>query len=390
MKVKWGLIGVVALFMFLVLPVSAQAIEFKNGDEVIIAADQIIEDDLLVAGGNIRIHGQINGDLVIAGGDVEVTGQVNGDVLVGAGQVTIEGPVMDDVVASGGQVRIKERIEDNVILAGGMVEIDDNVLIGRDLIVGAGNVSLYGDVGRNIWVGAGEMKLAGEVGGNVEGEIENLSLTSDARINGDLKYSSTQEAQIDSGAEVAGVKEWTEAKNSYSGAKVGSGNPVLAMITGTASKIISGLGLLIIGILFVLLFPRIASRVLAKLTGQPGASFGWGLLVLIATPIAAVMVMVTIVGFPLALLVFVLYSAAIYLAKVIVGLWIGDRLIKAIGKKQEVSLIWSVGLGLVIFGIVVAVPFIGWLVKLVAIAFGLGAWLSVLKGYMGKGSQLKT
>ncbi len=50
----------------------ALAADFRSGNEVTVASGEVINDDLYVAGGNLRIDGTVNGDLLAAGGTVTI------------------------------------------------------------------------------------------------------------------------------------------------------------------------------------------------------------------------------------------------------------------------------------------------------------------------------
>jgi hypothetical protein len=69
----------------------------------------------------------------------------------------------------------------------------------------------------------------------------------------------------------------------------------------------------------------------------------------------------------LALILLAIFLIAFYLAKIYVALTIGELILK------NVSRGWALLLGLVIYGIVALIPFIGPLVVFLTMLFGLGA-----------------
>ena len=87
---------------------------------------------------------------------------------------------------------------------------------------------------------------------------------------------------------------------------------------------------------------------------------------------AIILVLITIVGLPLGFMLFAAYVAAIYLAKIWVGAYLGRRILKPAGAtKQD----WLLGLllGLVILTAVGLIPFVGVVVSTVVACVGLGA-----------------
>ena len=97
-------------------------------------------------------------------------------------------------------------------------------------------------------------------------------------------------------------------------------------------------------------------------------------MILIATPIAAIIVMFTIIGIPLSLLALVIYVIAICLSQIPVGLLIGRLIIKQKGQlESRGAMIGGLALGLFILLLLGLIPVIGWIVMLLTIIFGLGS-----------------
>jgi hypothetical protein len=68
-----------------------------------------------------------------------------------------------------------------------------------------------------------------------------------------------------------------------------------------------------------------------------------------------------------------------YVTTIVISLFVGQMIFRAFNSPAEKNRWWPVVLGVVIFVIVTAVPVMGWLVKLAAVLFGLGAfWIWLL------------
>ena len=81
-SMHWLLALGVTLTLALGLSGAALAADFRSGDTVTIAKNEVIDDDLIITGQNVIVDGTINGDLVVAGGKIVINGTVNGSVLV--------------------------------------------------------------------------------------------------------------------------------------------------------------------------------------------------------------------------------------------------------------------------------------------------------------------
>ena len=368
------LIGVVFLAT---LPLTTQALLKDAKKNIYIGSEDIIESNFIQAGGMVDFNGQAHKDVIIAGGSVNITGPVKGDVIVAGGTVKIKGEVEGNVRVAGGAIEIDSKVGKNVNVFGGTAVIGPDAEIGWDILIGAGSVEIRGKVGGNIRGGAGSVILANEVGGNVDLKLspENgqLILYPQANIKGNLNYSAPQRAEIKEGAQVAGETSYKPVAPPVAPIKKAFG------VAQLLSKIIGLLALLVVGLIMILLARKKSKEIGERMLDKPWASLGWGLIYLIITPIVLVLVTITVVGIPLALIILAFYLIALYVTKVFIGIALGQKLLKWWSKKQEVSLIWAMISGVVLFSMLTSLPFIGWIIGLLGICWALGAMVQVKK-----------
>jgi len=138
------------------------------------------------------------------------------------------------------------------------------------------------------------------------------------------------------------------------------------------------LGLLAFGLVVFALLPRIPGGVLNEIRARFGASLLTGFVVLAAAPAAAIVLLISIVGIPLAVTLVLLWLLTCYAGQLVVATWLGERVLRAVRGGSAPSVSWTLVEGVTILVILYAVPFLGWLVRLVAVMTGLGAiWLAV-------------
>ena len=127
-------------------------------------------------------------------------------------------------------------------------------------------------------------------------------------------------------------------------------------------------------IIIILLAPRRLTSIAESIRSRPGASAGWGALILFVTPIAAIIVCITIIGIPMGLIALALWGIAIYLAQIPVGLFIGRWII---GRFRVVEsraiMLGALAIGLAILTLLRLIPYFGFFVGLAVVLFGLGA-----------------
>jgi len=107
--------------------------------------------------------------------------------------------------------------------------------------------------------------------------------------------------------------------------------------------------------------------------GSGWRSVGLGFAVLAGVPVAIIVTAITLVGLPVSLMLLATYLFAIYLAKLWVGAFLGQMLLKPAGATKSD---WLLGLlvGLLILTIVGFIPYLGGLVRFVVVCLGLGAF----------------
>ena len=99
---------------------------------------------------------------------------------------------------------------------------------------------------------------------------------------------------------------------------------------------------------------------------------GWGLVIFLAFPILIVILLITVIGIPLALILIGLYLVFLYAAPIFVGLAIGQYLFKLILPAKKIGpALWLI-VGLAIFTAVTWIPMIGWLLSLAGTVWFLG------------------
>ena len=170
-------------------PVQAAVIIEDDGD---VAADEVIDDDLIISAENVNINGTVNGFVLAAGNLVNINGTVNGDVIAagsvinvsedavitgnlfaGSSIVNIAGQV-DGSIASGStamNIRDGASVGRNVYYGGFGLEIEPDAVVGSDVRVGAYQVVMNGDIGKQLVAGAEAVELGGTVGGDAKLEV---------------------------------------------------------------------------------------------------------------------------------------------------------------------------------------------------------------------------
>jgi cytoskeletal protein CcmA (bactofilin family) len=419
------LLSTVTLSIFaLSFALPVKAFEFKGGDIVVVESGEVIEDDLYVGAATVEINGTIKGDLIAFGSNIIIgaEGIIEEDLIAAGQSVIVNGEVKDDARLAGAILSLGEnaKVGDDLVGAGYSLETKPSSLVGGDLLFMGAQSLLTGDIEGNVQIGAGGVELDGKIAGNVELEVGapgdvtpfspfqfipnmppvpvvpgGLTVGPDTEINGDLMYKAPEESDVPSWA-VGGEVEFEEAIpvdiTVESEQEPTTGEKVWNWFLVNLRRLIS---LLIIGLILVWLIPNLIEQVSANLGAKPWHSLGWGVLlyfgffflifvILMLTIILMVIFsiitltaiawlifgigFVTIINLVLA---FVISTA--FLTKIFVSYLVGRLILERVKSDQALSMYWSFIVGLLVFIILTSIPYLGWIVNLGVIFFGLGA-----------------
>lgn len=350
-------------------PQPVRAADIRGGESTVIPAGTVVNDDLYVFGSNVDIQGTVNGDVISAASSVTVSGTVTGDVAAAAGTISVPGQVQGSVRATGGNLSIAGTVRDDVLVGGGTLEIGPNARLGRDLLYGGGTLALNGQVARDVRVGAGTLTVDGSVGGSLRADIEQLTVADGATIAGDLTYSAAQSASIAPGATVSGQ---TERLATPGPAQPTMTDRVIDVVVNWLRMLVA---MLLVGAVFVLLFPDVSQRASHSLSSAPWPSVGIGLALLIGVPVLAVAVLIAgilIGGWWLAPILLGVYAAALVLGYAVSGLFVGRAVTGRFGRDRLHTATYLV-IGVALLLLVGLIPILGWVVGIVAAVAGLGA-----------------
>jgi len=224
-----------------------------------------------------------------------------------------------------------------------------------------------------------------------------LTFNEGAHIGGDLTYTSSQPAEIPSGV-VGGRSRRIEPVLAEIEEEIPEPTPgemFLGWLLSLARRLVS---LLVVGLVFVLLFPRFIGSSVNELRANPLSSLTWGLMVffgyfalMVVIVLAAILMAVVFSILTLNQLtlltvwsglvslggyLFAFRLVASYLVYILVGVLIGQQILKRVNAKLAENRFWPMVLGLLVLAILAATPYIGFMLNLVVLFLGLGAlWL---------------
>ena len=427
------LISIISLLALSVLlfPTSALAFDGRSGDRVVVAADEVLDDDLYVTAREFVLDGTVNGDVIAAGQTVTINGKVEGDLIAAAQTIVVNGAVSGAIRIAGSALQVAEgaSVGGDILGAGFSLEVQQGASVGQDIVYAGSQLLLAGDVARNVQAATGAFELRGAVGGNVQAEVgesgagmsgpppglfmpqvsipiptvpTGITIDPSAKIEGNLEYTQSRELSFPAGV-VAGQVIRNEP--TVRGRQARQETTVERVSRWAFDVVRNSVTLILLGLLLLWLVPFFVQSLATKLESAFLPSLGWGLvayagffflllLIVVSTLMGALLFGVLTLGglagtiiwlglLSLFALIFAFVLVTSYIAKIVFGQALGRWLLARVNSPLAEHRFWPMIIGVVLTVAVIAlfsfplIPgFLGWLLNIAIVLSGLGAlWL---------------
>lgn len=360
----------IALALFsLAAPLDVFAYEVKRGPSVLVGKDEIIDGNLFAAGSNIQIDGTVRGDVFCAGQTISITGLVEGNVFCAGQTMSISSQIDGDLVGAGQSLNFRGDIARNLVFAGQSITTDSSSGVGWQAILAGETIDLGGQIDRDLLGAGSKFRISGNVGRNADLWLDrsgrgSLVVAPTGVITGDLTYHARSEAQLEAGSQVIGKTDFR--KLDFRPQRPPQGAWIGKWLYGAVSSFV-------IGLLFILLWPKRLQDLLDEMKKGTKANFGWGLVLALLSPLVALLLAFTLIGLPLAVLIVLSWLILMWLSKILVAAYIGRLAVEKWLPSKRSNLYWMLALGVLIAYFFYGIPFIGGLISFVAVIYGLGS-----------------
>jgi len=317
-----------------------------------------VERDAFMAGNDVTLVVPVGGDAHMAGYTVNANAAIGGDLYAAGFTVNVLGSVAGDITAMGNTVLVNatEAVPGNVRLAGASLVVESDIegallVTGRVLTLNApiaGDVTFYG---------------------------ESITFGPNARVDGNLSIQAASEIVVPASVAPAERVSVQVGRPDDTGE---AGRTALNIAWGFFwfaiwAIVIWWLVLFVVGALFIIAAPRLAADLASLAAVRPFRRLGLGVLAFAATlglvPVTA-LTLIGLVLLPAVLIYVVLACSLAYLAGVY-GL--GHRLwTLARPVTSNAQRVLVLGVSLIVSGLLIMVPFLGWAIALLLLVFGFG------------------
>ena len=355
----------VALFT-LVIPLFAYGQTILRTDETVtVDKDQVVEGNFYSVGSRVSVSGEVTGDWIAAGANVTGNGQYLQDVLLFAANAQMHGSTSDDLRIVAGDAVIADYVGGDLAVLGGAVEILSSATIEGDVLMYASSVVIAGSVGGDIMGRYGVLRIDGPVGGSLDVYASELTLGNKAAVEGGVTYESPRELIRAQDSVVEGdiIHREVTTQVTVSDRLQNALMPMLILVFATLT--------------IFLIQRRRFDAVVEHTVERPLLVSLIGVLIIIGTPLLAVLLFASVLGALVGVVVVSFYILLLALGAIltvpVLGLLIGRYVLK----RNRLDLL-TIFTGAVAMFILLMVPIIGMALALVVLFVtvgGLATWL---------------
>lgn len=322
----------------------------------VIFATESYNDNIMAIDETVVANGTANGLIMLCGSTI--SSNANGDYAF----------------ITGREVNISGNITRDAFVVGETVTIENTGIINRDLYVCASKVIINGAVNRNIYVASSELLVGDKayIRGDVHSVTDKIVISETANVLGTVEYRSD--------ASVVSIPESIQVNRIEVETNKNQGN--VSKSFDFNEKILELLMVFVTFILMLAIVPEFFTKIderYALNAKELFKAFGIGVLLLIVVPIVSIILMVTIVGLPIAFVALLLYIIAF----IITGAVAGYTIVKAIfGSKVNKFVAGTAGV--IGYKLLMCVPVLGGIVYFFCISLTLGVMYMTFRKNKGK------
>jgi len=410
------IIFALTLLLTLTITPAVQAGEFIEGrPDAVLEEGETVKDDLFIGGTKVLVAGTVEGDLFAAGEDVVISGEVYGNVFAAGTTVTVSGSIDGALMIAGYDLTLEDTatINRNVYFGGFSFQATGDSLIERSIYGGGYQMILDGFVERDVTAGLVALKMSGPVGGDVNVEIGEPTSYTNFYLGPDLPYIKV----LDPGYEVEEslVDGELNVKVTPIETDVNVPNitidPAYFFLQSMRRRTGEFIALMLVGMLALWLMRDPLLKAVDEVKSNAGMDTVWGMLVyLLYVPVVfflfLLLVLLTIMVSLLTLgsltgemitlssFTFFGFTALFGLlaglaTKVVVGYLVGRWLLSKTSQLSYESYWHHVGalaLGVFLYEVLRAIPIAGFVIMLVVVVIGTGAFFVLIKNALQKKS----
>jgi len=285
----------------------------------------------------LNIVKPVAGEAFVAGQEINVTKKIDGDLIALAQRLVISAPINQDVRAAAEEILINSTIFGNATIFASKITISKSA-----------------DIKGTLRVWANSLEIQDSVSGTV--------IFNNDKVDGQGQY-------------------YQKSKEILEFNKINWFWQLVAFFSS-----------LLIGLIIINLFPSSTKKIMLQIIETPGKVLLAGLVFVLVMPLAAFLLLITLIGIPLGLIILGAYFFLLYIALIFPSLILGKviiaQFVKSKSKINKIAPTWFLTVGLLVMRLVFLIPQFGAIIKFLAVLLGFGGVLFCLKQQIVKSKSV--
>ncbi len=340
---------------------TARAAFLNDADDYVLARNVTLRGETWLKARTVTVLGDTEDDIFVMSDlgasmattnvvpSVRLSGVLVGDVWALGDDVELSGMALSHARLAGLRtVRVTGSVGRNIMALANSVHIAASSTVTGDVSIAAVTVIAEGVVGGNVTIHAQKAVLGGRIAGDVTLKANDITVLPGTEIGGSLAYFGPDDLFLDPRVKVAGKLTHlrpppTEAPR--------------ITLDGLVVQMGLFLGALLAALLLFSTLPAFAFHSVERLGQSIWRSLLIGFVACALIPMAAGLLILTMVGIPLGVMLLLVYVLLLYFAKAISAFYVAHRAISRFAPARPVALMPMLGLGLLLIYITTNLPF---------------------------------
>lgn len=333
----------------------------------VFADDSITSSNLFLFGKDAKSQEKVIGDVYAFAKGVEVLESVNGDVISAGKDIDIKSDrVLGNIRGLGQYIDIDVKNTKNITVAGQKIKISEESV--SNAVYVAGQSVEFNGTTNDLYIAGNNVVIDGIVNGNLDIRGKNIIIGENACVYGDIKIKSENEPIItgsvawkDIDYETINYKSYFEQSN-----------------IGIFSKVMNIVSSVIVAVIMFIMAKSYFLKLNSEVNTYIGKYILIGVALFIGIPISIVILTLSIVGFPISLILIGIYLSIIYLAPMYSGIIVGKKLLR--NNNEYIQVI----VGVLLIKVMLMLPYVKTIVDFLCCIFMMGSLFIFIKRYIKK------
>ncbi|HNR93113.1 MAG TPA: polymer-forming cytoskeletal protein [Kiritimatiellia bacterium] len=345
------------------------AIDFRSTNEYRLAGNELQEGQLWLAAVTTEVRGAVSDDFHALAQTALLGGTFSGSVWCAAETADFSGTAQGHArLLAAQQVTVRGRIMRSAMSASGTsIYITPEGVVDGDAVLASKRIVVEGKIGGAAQLIGDEITLAGTIEGPLRIIGSDIAVMPSAVLRGDIVYSSSKELFLDPRVKHEGLlvrKPLTQPASSSS---------AMPWALRLQLRVVQFMGALLVAWVWLRLAPLALSRAAHQLSVAPWRCFFTGLAVCFLMLPVILLLAISLIGIPLALLGTGIFAILLYVSRIVTAVLLGRIVLRSRGGKTPASPLLIITAGLLCLYILTLVPKISGGIWIVAVCAGLGA-----------------